>query len=203
MANEYLVNSDDLTAVADAIRSKGDTSEPLVFPGEFVGAIAAIQAGGGSGSGNSIQIGQNTNTPNFLNLFWVLENGTAKTGELTLASNLPDTETLIIDTGLAAVNGFFYVNTDYTYTATGSTPEYGVWGLYMANPNGISPVYVIGLSTYISGVTNAGYTVSQAKLFTRGTYRFDGGKLYVKADYSNNKSYTPLWKGNKYVWVAW
>ena len=205
MANEYAVNQADLAAVANSIRQKGATSEPLAFPGGFVNAIAAIQAGSGSGSGggNTIRIGQNTNTPNFLNLFWALENGTAKTGEFTLASNLPNTETLLIDTGLAAVNGFFYVNADYTYTATGATPEYGVWGLYMLNPTGLAPVCAVGLSTYIESGTSHGYPMYSAKPFVRGDYRVDGGKVYVTATYNNHQSYTPLWKGNRHVWVAW
>ena len=46
MANEYLVNSADLTAVADAIRAKGGKSEALVFPSGFVSAVQAIQSGG-------------------------------------------------------------------------------------------------------------------------------------------------------------
>ena len=46
MANEYAVNQADLTLIADAIRSKGETSEALVFPSEFVTAIAAITGGG-------------------------------------------------------------------------------------------------------------------------------------------------------------
>lgn len=46
MANEYLVNSDDLVAVADAIRTKGGTSEALDFPGGFVDAVGAIETGG-------------------------------------------------------------------------------------------------------------------------------------------------------------
>jgi hypothetical protein len=37
----------NLTAVADAIRAKGGTSDPLSFPTGFADAIAAIQAGGG------------------------------------------------------------------------------------------------------------------------------------------------------------
>lgn len=50
MANEYLVNSDDLKAVADAIRTKGETSDALSFPDGFVDAVGAIQAGeGGNG----------------------------------------------------------------------------------------------------------------------------------------------------------
>ena len=47
---EYLTNTADLTAVADAIRAKGGISEPLVYPDGFVSAIQAIETGGGSGS---------------------------------------------------------------------------------------------------------------------------------------------------------
>lgn len=42
---EYLTNTADLTAVADAIRAKGGTSGSLVYPDEFVTAIQAIQTG--------------------------------------------------------------------------------------------------------------------------------------------------------------
>ena len=47
MANEYLVNADDLTAVASAIREKGGTEESLVFPDGFISAVQGIQSGGG------------------------------------------------------------------------------------------------------------------------------------------------------------
>lgn len=46
MANEYAVNQADLTAVADAIREKGGTSDALEFPGGFVDAVEAIQGSG-------------------------------------------------------------------------------------------------------------------------------------------------------------
>ena len=45
---EYLTNTADLTAVADAIRAKGGTSAPLIYPDGFVTAIESIQAGGGA-----------------------------------------------------------------------------------------------------------------------------------------------------------
>ena len=41
------VNDNSLASVADAIRSKGSTSDALVFPDGFVSAISAIQTGGG------------------------------------------------------------------------------------------------------------------------------------------------------------
>ena len=48
---EYLTNTTDLTKVASAIREKGGTSDPLVYPDGFVTAIQAIQAGGGTTPG--------------------------------------------------------------------------------------------------------------------------------------------------------
>ena len=42
----YLVMESDLTAVADAIRDKGGTSDALEWPDEFVDAIDAIPTGG-------------------------------------------------------------------------------------------------------------------------------------------------------------
>ena len=48
---EYLTNTTDLTKVASAIREKGGTSAPLVYPDGFVTAIQAIQTGGGTTPG--------------------------------------------------------------------------------------------------------------------------------------------------------
>lgn len=45
---EYLTNTADLTAVADAIRAKGGTTDPLIYPGGFVAAIESLQTGGGA-----------------------------------------------------------------------------------------------------------------------------------------------------------
>lgn len=61
MAVDKLVDSTqldtDLTAVADAIRTKGGTSASLAFPSDFVSAIAAIPTGGGSGKNVQVYSG--------------------------------------------------------------------------------------------------------------------------------------------------
>ena len=48
---ELLTNTTDLTKVAAAIREKGGTSDPLVYPDGFVTAIGNIQTGGGTAPG--------------------------------------------------------------------------------------------------------------------------------------------------------
>lgn len=45
MANEYAVNQSDLVQVADAIRTKGETTNQLVFPSGFVDAIQNMSIG--------------------------------------------------------------------------------------------------------------------------------------------------------------
>ena len=45
---EYLTNTTDLTKVAAAIREKGGTSDPLVYPDGFVTAIQSIDTTGGT-----------------------------------------------------------------------------------------------------------------------------------------------------------
>lgn len=45
---KYKVSDDDLTSVANAIRTKGGTSEGLSFPDGFVSAVQNIPTGGGS-----------------------------------------------------------------------------------------------------------------------------------------------------------
>ena len=58
---EYLTNTTDVTKVASAIREKGGTSNPLVYPDGFVTAINNIQTGGSSGI-DGVHIGQYTIT---------------------------------------------------------------------------------------------------------------------------------------------
>ena len=42
---DYLVTDKDLESVADSIRAKGGTAEPLLFPAEFVSAVDSITSG--------------------------------------------------------------------------------------------------------------------------------------------------------------
>ena len=50
--DEYLTMGADLRKIANAIRSKGGTTDPLVYPDGFVTAIGNIQAGGSAAEGD-------------------------------------------------------------------------------------------------------------------------------------------------------
>lgn len=57
--SKYVVDGTNLSAVADAIRTKGETSASLLFPTGFVDAINAIETGGGGGGGgtSTVEVG--------------------------------------------------------------------------------------------------------------------------------------------------
>lgn len=48
--SDYITNTAELTAIADAIRAKGSTTASLVYPDGFVSAIEDIESGGGGAS---------------------------------------------------------------------------------------------------------------------------------------------------------
>ena len=48
---DYITNTSELTSIANAIRTKGGTSENLTYPGGFIQAISDIVTGGGESEG--------------------------------------------------------------------------------------------------------------------------------------------------------
>lgn len=182
--------TDKLTAIADAIRAKGGTTELLTLEG-MVDAISAIETGGGG-----IKIGQETPSPNWSNLFWALENGTAKTGTFLLASPLASGEHLIFSSGLSSINGIMFMNIDRTEasesSATGSLE--GIWFNFGFFSDGV---------LLFSVVRNTSGTKTGAVLTIRGKYRIDVGDFYVTPDYGGSNQYTPFRPKETYRWVAW
>ena len=83
-----------------------------------------------SGGGSGIEIGiQNTTIPNILNMFYALEQGTAKTGEFTLSQAIPNSEVEIFDTTLATVHGIFIADESQDTINTANTPENALYAL--------------------------------------------------------------------------
>lgn len=156
-----------------------------------------------SGGGSNIEIGiTNTPIPNILNMFYALENGTATTGEFTPAQSIPNTSTLILDTGLSTVNGLFIADESQATRNTDNTPENTLWAIVF-NPGSSTESYAMtrlniqmGYGTNTSGI-NRGF------LNRVSAWEVTNGKLYATGSYNRNKNYTPFYPGHTYRWVAW
>lgn len=160
-----------------------------------------ISEGGGGGGG--IQIGiADTPIPNILNMFYALENGTAKTGEFQLESPLvKDVETFILDTELSTVHGLFVADESQDTFVPSSTPDNTLFSIVF-NPTAegggdYAATRETTVMSYASG--NAGL----ARTFlNRCTWRLDNGKLYVTAT-NGGDNFSPFRSGHTYRWVAW
>lgn len=110
---KYVVNDTDLTSVADAIRTKGGTSDALVFPAGFVTAVEAITGGGL----NFSVVGGETQPENpEENTIWI-DTGTAITG-WEFSATQPSVTT----------EGFVWVKTYNTgYTPFNMSPDNAVY----------------------------------------------------------------------------
>lgn len=64
--NEYLVDGSDMTTVADAIREKGGTSEPLQFPDGMAAAVRNIKSGSADLGAVDVYIADFTNSADLI-----------------------------------------------------------------------------------------------------------------------------------------
>ena len=94
--SNYLVNSTDLTSVADAIRAKSGGSSSLEFPTDFVSEIGSIPSGGG---GNNL-IASGTFSPAYTN----------KTTSFAVGTKMPKKDFCII---IKAPNDTEYLSDSY------------------------------------------------------------------------------------------
>lgn len=158
---------------------------------DLTSAVSALVSGFGQGGG--IKIGENSVTPNFLNLFYALENGLAVTGEFTLSAPLPAGENLVLDSGLEKLNGLFVVNSSASEKGLDAT----LVSLSFFSDSGDLLFCSFVLST--SGTASVASSVATRTL----AWRLDGGALYVTPQFGGNSNYTPFCAGHRYKWVAW
>lgn len=157
-----------------------------------------VPTGGSSG----IKIGiKTTSIPNILNMFYALENGTATTGEFTLARTIPNTSTLIFDTGLSTVNGLFIADESQATLNTGTSPENTLLAIVF-NPTSSTGTYAMTrLNIRLSYGASGGLSTSFINRVS--AWEVSDGKFYATGTYNRHSNYTPFSAGHTYRWVAW
>lgn len=174
----------------------------------FYTAAGQRTEGTASGGGGGIQIGvQNTPIPNILNMFYALEQGTAKTGTFTPSQALPNTEMEMFDTELTTVNGLFIADESQDVLNTGNTPENALFGFVIdpvsddtASNDTTGYTYAANrTTTYLQNSKNGG----SGRFLNRGAWRVASGVFYYTAPYNRNDNYCAFHSAHTYRWVAW
>ena len=170
------------TRLAEKLTAKGVEADGTETTTALIDKVDSIQTGGGGEV-----FGENINVPNILNLLYAAESKTGVVGEFTILNPLPTGEHLILDTGLDSINGFFYADT--TYPTDYVAKDASLFGWDIGNGGMV--------------FCRSGNDSSWPTLFTRGSCRFDAGKLYVTPQYGGNAAYTPFYPAHRYKWIAW
>lgn len=138
----------------------------------------------------SMTIGKDYPENNITNMFYALENGTAKTGIVNFDRAL-SSETLIFDTDLQTIRGVCIYDEDVSSPAEGS--EYTLISIGFFD-NG----------TYKYGITKGSVpNQSSINFLVRCSYRVEGGSLYVTPTFAGNLNYTPFCPSHNYRWIVW
>lgn len=187
---DYLTTTAELTAIANAIREKGGTEDPLAYPTGFVSAIEDISSGGGTYTATILTQGvYDSNWPTYSYVeykrtrYYTANSTFQFTGGETLKiSLLPKsaglTSVVVVDGEIvASKGGSAYLNYNYTL------PEHDIKIMLKQNAIGISPTR----SSY-QFIAATKYTVNTSSTSATSVGTFDTGD-------------TSIWTSNKMVYV--
>lgn len=180
------VDDTSLTSIAEAIRTKGGTTDQLVFPAGFISAIEAIEAGGGFDfGGTAIEFASGSFTPS--------EQTTCK----NMFSSSNKLDILLNNTsGVYKERGRWFVIWDSTPDTTKDSTASDIY--YDAAKNQILAAF--NFYVYSSNNREAGAYIY------RNSSSITGGYGYWFGDYNHIYSTDDtrfFAAGRTYQWVAW
>lgn len=144
MADQYKVNADDLTAVANAIRAKTGSAGALSFPGGFVSAVENISAGGSKPKLIHLTVNHDADDRDNFYVYGTFadENGQIVSCQWTPASG--DDIFIPFDGASAFIVVEYYPNDTYSWVSnsaifSGDMEGYPLVGAYELSVYGMSP----------------------------------------------------------------
>lgn len=169
---------------------------------DAVGTLVAGYGGGGSmgGLGNMVDVSDQDYA--FGYMLSAMKNGNTVGGTVTYSDNFPNTESLLLSTGLTTIHGFMFVNpaTDVP-SSTGSSAvnktlfafvkQDQTWDFIGVYSNSIARSYNNANGTVINGTP------------VNGALRVSGGDIYYTGRYNKNSNYQILAANTQYEWLAW
>ena len=174
---ERIVQEESLTTVADAIRAKGGTTDPLSFPDGFKTAIEAIQAGGGGIAAGEFTISDYPGVTTY-----------------TVEHGLGERPSMIIIGKKGTSGASKYVLSLSAFWSTESA-NLGLLSLTYGNPDSVNTIEAQSAVVGSGGLSNYGWIITRNRThFTIEIEETLLAKLGEKELYIGN--------GPAYVWLA-
>ena len=195
---EYLTNTNDLTLVADAIRTKGGTTELLAYPDEFVIAIQAIQTGpelqiivtvtsGATVTATKGSLSVSGTSVNGTCTLTVSEAGTWSVNA-TLGGQTSDTKNITFTDSYTTSLTFFNATITVTVESGASvTLKKGGTTIATKTSNGTAVFTVTETGTYTVEATKNGQTTSGSVNVVSGTTSYSLTLSFVSSTLNDNE----------------
>lgn len=190
-----------------AIEDKGVTVPTAATLDDYADLVDAIQTGGGNIGGLANMVDVNTQDYQWAYMLMCMKNGDTVGGTVTYTTAFPNTEQLLLSTGLTTLHGFMFVGTDQDLRSnTGLTQSNK---FVICHVNSSDSYNMVGLSGNVTGSGTTYYMLGWNQESNRdgaplnGTMRIDGGDIYFKARYNRNAGYQIVGINNQYEWLAW
>lgn len=195
---EYLTNTTDLTKVASAIREKGGTSDPLVYPDGFVTAIQAIQTGTELQIIVTVTSGATvTATKGSLSVSGTSVNGTCTltvpepgtwSVSATLGGQTSDTKSVsVVDSYAVALTFFSATITVNVESGATVTLKKGSVTIATKTSNGTAAFTVTETGTYTATATKNGQTTSRSVNVVASTTSYALTLAFASSTLNNNE----------------
>lgn len=169
---------------------------------DAVGTLVAGYGGGGSIGGLANMVDVSDSAYEIGYMLSAMKNGNTVGGTVTYADNFPNTESLLLSTGLTTLHGFMFANPAADIGITTGSDQTCKWFLGFAKAgdtfNYIGAVSNNTVRSY--GIAN-GTAVQSPPV--NGTLRISGGDIYYTGRFNKNANYQILKANTLYEWLAW
>ena len=164
-----------------------------------------VNVSGGNIGGLANMVDVNTQNYQLAYMLMCMKKGNTVGGTITFTSAFPNTETLLLSTGLTTLHGFMFAATSMDFSVNGGGTQSNKMLLCFINTN--DRYHLIGMpSNTTSGSVSATYGTqgtAQNGQPTQGTLRFSGGNIYYTGRYNRNANYQILQTNKEFEWLAW
>lgn len=191
------------TDVTDTTATAEDVAQGKYFYNAAGVKTAGTSSGGGSIGGLAQMI--ETSDANYQYQFMLsqIKKGQTVGGTITFTAAFPNTESLLISTGLQTLHGIMFTAINNGVGPNSGGVQSAKWLFILIYDNAKYIAANVSANNGTSFVKERTLGTNYAQSPEQGTLRVDGGDIYYTARYNKNANYQILMVNQLFEWLAW